>query len=247
MLININGVVQGVGFRPYIHALAEEHNLAGFILNNTQGVYIEVEGSDIDIGKFLCTITDKKLPQAEIFDIKSEQAEPVGYTQFHIRASEDEDVKSVPVAAELATCKDCLSELSDADNRRYGYPFINCTNCGPRFTIVKNTPYDRINTTMSDFTMCKECSREYRDPADRRFHAQPNACEKCGPKLSLLDRDGKTMPVDNVIKEATRLLKEALYQEKVKSRALLKKILYFSSNLHDNEFSKVCFQIKWLE
>ena len=208
VVINIRGVVQGVGFRPYIHALAEEHNLAGFVLNNTQGVYIEVEGRELDIRNFTIAIKDKKLPQAEIFDIKTEQAEPVGYKQFHIRESEHENVKSVPVAAELATCKDCLSELCDADNRRYGYPFINCTNCGPRFTIVKNTPYDRIHTTMSDFTMCKECSREYRDPADRRFHAQPNACEKCGPKLSFLDRDGKTMPVDNVIKEAARLLKE---------------------------------------
>ncbi len=176
VLINIRGIVQGVGFRPYIYALAKENNLAGFVLNNTMGVYIEVEGSDFDIREFLIAVKDKKLPQAEIFDIKSEQAEPVGYKQFSIRESEHEDDKSVPIAAELATCKDCLSELFDADNRRYGYPFINCTNCGPRFTIVKDIPYDRINTTMSDFMMCKECSKEYKDPADRRFHAQPNAC-----------------------------------------------------------------------
>jgi len=208
VLINIRGIVQGVGFRPYIHALAKDNNLAGFVLNNTQGVYIEVEGSDFDIREFLIAVKDKKLPQAEIFDIKSEQAEPVGYKQFSIRESEHEDDKSVPIAAELATCKDCLSELFDADNRRYGYPFINCTNCGPRFTIVKDIPYDRINTTMSDFAMCKECSKEYKDPADRRFHAQPNACEICGPKLALLDREGKAIPVDDVIIETARFLKE---------------------------------------
>jgi len=208
ILINIRGIVQGVGFRPYIHALAKEHNLSGFVLNNTQGVYIEIEGSDFDINKFLIAVKDKKLTQAAIFDINSEQAEPVGYKQFDIRESELKDVTSVPVAAELATCADCLSELFDTDNRRYEYPFINCTNCGPRFTIVKDIPYDRINTTMSDFAMCKKCSEEYQDPADRRFHAQPNACNICGPKLSLLDKEGKTITVDDVITEAVRLLKD---------------------------------------
>ena len=207
-LINIRGVVQGVGFRPYIYSLAKEHHLSGIVLNNTQGVYIEIEGSDFDINNFLMDVKERKLPQADIFDIKSEQADPVGYKQFVIRESEQKDAKSVPISAELATCKDCLSELLDTDNRRYGYPFINCTNCGPRFTIVKDIPYDRINTTMSDFTMCKECSKEYEDPADRRFHAQPNACDVCGPQLLLLNNQGKEILVNDVIIEVVRLLKE---------------------------------------
>jgi hydrogenase maturation protein HypF len=207
-LINIRGVVQGVGFRPYIYSLAREHNLFGFVLNNTQGVYIEVEGSDSDINLFLMDVKNKKLPHADIFNIKSEQADPIGYKQFDIRESEHKDVKSVPISAELATCADCLSELFDPGDRRYGYPFINCTNCGPRFTIVMNTPYDRKNTTMSEFVMCDQCSREYEDPSDRRFHAQPNACDICGPKLTLLDREGNAMPVDDVITGAARLIKE---------------------------------------
>ncbi len=207
-LINIRGVVQGVGFRPYIYALAREYNLFGFVLNNTQGVYIEVEGREFDINRFLMDVKNKKLPHADIFNIKSEEADPIGYKQFDIRESEHRDVKSVPISADLATCTDCLSELFDPDDRRYGYAFINCTNCGPRFTIVKDVPYDRKYTTMSEFVMCDQCSKEYEDPSDRRFHAQPNACDICGPKLSLLDRKGEAMPVDDVITGAARLLTE---------------------------------------
>ncbi len=208
VIINIKGVVQGVGFRPYIYALAREHNLSGFVLNNTEGVYIEAEGSNDDINDFLIAVKDKKLPQAVIFDIQYDQTDPAGYKQFDIRKSEHRDVKSVPISRDLATCTDCLSELFDPADRRYGYPFINCTNCGPRFTIVKDVPYDRRNTTMSEFVMCDQCSGEYEDPSDRRFHAQPNACDICGPKLSLLDKEGEAMPVDDVITGAARLLTE---------------------------------------
>ncbi len=207
-LIQIRGVVQGVGFRPYIYALARNHNLSGFVLNNTQGVYIEVEGSELNINRFLMDVKNKKLPQADIFSIRSEQAEPVGYKQFEIKESEKKDVRAVPVSADLATCKECLSELSDPGDRRYGYAFINCTNCGPRYTIVKDIPYDRIYSTMSEFTMCETCSAEYEDPSDRRFHAQPNACDICGPHLSLLDREGSKMTGGDVIDEASILLRE---------------------------------------
>jgi hydrogenase maturation protein HypF len=204
----IRGIVQGVGFRPFIYNLAKSHNLSGWVLNDTTGVSIEVEGSRTDIEEFVNTVKTSPPAQAEIFEIKSEQTEPAGYKDFEIRKSEDVDEKFVPISPELATCEDCLSELFDPDDRRYRYPFINCTNCGPRFTIVKDIPYDRPFTTMSVFPMCDKCSAEYEYPADRRFHAQPNACPSCGPRLFLLNREGNEIAVKDVISEACRLLKE---------------------------------------
>ena len=208
MQITIKGIVQGVGFRPFIYNLARTHNLSGWVLNNTTGVSIDVEGNRSDIKEFIEAVKTKPPPQSEIFEIRSERTDPVGYKDFEIRESEDKEEKFVPISPELATCKDCIEELFDHSDRRFRYPFINCTNCGPRFTIVKDIPYDRPLTTMSVFPMCKKCQSEYENPADRRFHAQPNACHACGPGLSLLDNKGKEIRVPDVINKACSLLKE---------------------------------------
>jgi hydrogenase maturation protein HypF len=206
--IDIKGIVQGVGFRPFVYNLAKSFHLTGFVLNDTRGVTIEVEGEKEIIESFIMRIKLQPPPQAEIFEIKDYSAEPIGYEDFKIRDSEDTEEKFVPISPELATCSDCCNELFDPKDRRYRYPFINCTNCGPRFTIVKDIPYDRKKTTMSVFPMCEQCRSEYEDPTNRRFHAQPNACPVCGPRLFLLDKNGSEMQTTDVVREACRLLKE---------------------------------------
>jgi len=206
--ISIKGIVQGVGFRPFIYNLAKKYELKGYVLNNTSGVNIEVEGETSVIEEFIHKVKTEPPPQAVIFEINSQNIEPLGYEDFTIRKSDDRQEKFVPISPEIATCKDCLKELFDPSDHRYRYPFINCTNCGPRFTIVKDIPYDRKFTTMAPFIMCEKCQREYDDPGDRRFHAQPNACPKCGPKLSLLDDKGRRINVPDVITEVCRLLKD---------------------------------------
>ena len=206
--ISIKGIVQGVGFRPFIYNLAKKYELKGYVLNNTSGVNIEVEGESSVIDEFIQKIKTEPPPQAVIFEMHSQNIEPLGYEDFTIRKSDDQEEKFVPISPEIATCKDCIKELFDPSDHRYRYPFINCTNCGPRFTIVKDIPYDRKFTTMAPFIMCEKCQREYDDPGDRRFHAQPNACPKCGPKLSLLDDKGGEINVPDVITEVCRLLKD---------------------------------------
>ncbi len=208
MQINIKGIVQGVGFRPFIYNLARRLNLSGYVLNNTTGVSIEVEGESPDLKEFINSVKTHPPPQAEIFEIQSKHTDPAGYEDFEIRESEGREERFVPISPEIATCKKCLSELFDPKDRRYRYPFLNCTNCGPRFTIIKDIPYDRKFTTMSVFPMCEECDSEYHDPVNRRFHAQPNACPACGPRLFLLDNEGEEIPVDDVISAACKLLKE---------------------------------------
>lgn len=208
MQIDIKGIVQGVGFRPFIYNLARGLNLSGYVLNNTTGVSIEVEGESSDLKKFIDSVKTQPPPQADIFEIRSKHTDPAGYEDFEIRESEGLEEKFVPVSPELATCKECLYELFDLKDRRYRYPFINCTDCGPRFTIVKDIPYDRKFTTMSVFQMCEKCHSEYHDPVNRRFHAQPNACPVCGPGLFLLDNERKEIPVEDVISAACKLLKE---------------------------------------
>jgi len=204
----ITGIVQGVGFRPFIYNLAQKYELKGYVLNNTSGVNIEVEGEPSTIEEFIQKVKTEPPPQAVIFEINSQNIEPLGYEDFTIRKSDDREEKFVPISPEIATCKDCLKELFDPSDHRYRYSFINCTNCGPRFTIVKDIPYDRKFTTMAPFIMCEKCQREYDDPGDRRFHAQPNACPKCGPQLSLLDDKGRRINVPDVITEVCRLLKD---------------------------------------
>lgn len=187
----IRGAVQGVGFRPFVHRLATEASLRGWVSNTSQGVFIEVEGKKATLDSFLLRLGSEKPPRASIQSMESTFLDPAGFTVFEIRESEEGGPKTAFVAADIATCPDCLKEIFDISNRRYLYPFTNCTNCGPRFTIIEALPYDRVNTAMKNFTMCYACNREYQDPGDRRFHAQPNACPVCGPHVELWDPRGR--------------------------------------------------------
>ena len=189
----IRGAVQGVGFRPFVYRLATEASLRGWVSNTSQGVFIEVEGSKDVLETFLLRIGREKPPRSFIQSLESSFLDPVGFDSFEIRESEESGPKSVLVMADIATCPDCLKEVFDISNRRYQYPFTNCTNCGPRFTIIEALPYDRSNTSMKKFPMCPACNHEYQDPEDRRFHAQPNACPVCGPRVELWDANGKAM------------------------------------------------------
>jgi hydrogenase maturation protein HypF len=208
MRISVRGVVQGVGFRPFIYQLAQKHNLRGFVCNTSGDVKIEVEGTAKDIELFLKDIRKLAPPVARIEDIKTDEGIPAGYTDFEIRPSLPEAGKYQLISPDIATCPQCLYEIFDPFDRRYRYPFTNCTNCGPRFTIINDIPYDRPNTTMRSFTMCPECQAEYDDPADRRFHAQPNACPVCGPHLELTDNTGACLSCDDAILETAKALKK---------------------------------------
>ena len=181
----VRGAVQGVGFRPFVFRLATALKLAGWVNNSTQGVFIEVEGPRATLEKFLLQLDIEKPPRSFIQSLESSWLDPAGYTGFEIRESETGGDKTALVLPDIATCPDCLCEIFDPKNRRYRYPFTNCTNCGPRFSIIESLPYDRANTSMKSFTMCPQCQAEYDNPRDRRFHAQPNACPVCGPHLEL--------------------------------------------------------------
>ena len=185
----IHGGVQGVGFRPFIYRLATSMDLRGWVLNSAQGVFIEVEGPEERLREFVTRVEREKPAISFIQSLEATSLDPIGFANFEIRESSD-GAKTAIVLPDVATCPDCLREISDRADRRYRYPFTNCTNCGPRFSIIEALPYDRPRTTMSGFIMCPECAREYHDPADRRFHAQPNACPVCGPHLELWKRDG---------------------------------------------------------
>jgi len=181
----IEGTVQGVGFRPYVYRLADELGVAGHVLNDSRGVVVEAEAPDQTVEHFLARLALEAPPLASVERVTSEQLEELGERGFSIRESPSGGEPRAAVTPDSATCDDCLAELFDPDDRRFRYPFTNCTNCGPRFTIVRDVPYDRPNTTMAAFEMCTACLAEYRDPADRRFHAQPNACPECGPQVRL--------------------------------------------------------------
>jgi hydrogenase maturation protein HypF len=202
----ILGRVQGVGFRPTVYRYATEFGLGGFVSNGPHGVTVEVEGDALKIGAFFDHLTNVPPPQAIITGIETEVLEQKGYKKFEVWESENNGDPAAYISPDLATCNDCLRELFDSNNRRHGYPFINCTNCGPRFTIIRALPYDRVNTSMSVFQMCAPCDREYRDPSQRRFHAQPNACDKCGPHLQLLIPDGTTTD-DSTLAKTCELLR----------------------------------------
>ncbi len=206
--INVRGVVQGVGFRPFIYQLAVKHGLNGRISNTSEDVKIEVEGKTASIERFLADIPELAPPRSVIEEISVSHHPPVNYTSFEIRESIAEEGKYQLISPDIATCPDCLDEIFDPSNRRYRYPFTNCTNCGPRFTIIEDIPYDRPLTTMNHFKMCPDCRKEYEDPLNRRFHAQPNACPVCGPSLELLDTDGTPVQADDVISTAAQLLKD---------------------------------------
>ena len=192
--LSVRGVVQGVGFRPFVYRLAHECGLAGWVLNHSGGVEIEVEGPPAALEAFIRDLQAKAPPLARIEGIEVAGAPPVGSTTFEIRRSVAQEGRYQLVSPDIATCPDCLRELLDPADRRYRYPFTNCTNCGPRFTIIAGVPYDRPLTTMRDFVMCPQCQAEYNDPLDRRFHAQPNACPACGPHVWLADAAGHPPP-----------------------------------------------------
>lgn len=194
--VTVRGAVQGVGFRPFIYRLATELGLCGWVLNSSAGVFIEVEGAPERLREFLLKIEREKPAISFIQSLESTYLDPVGYADFEIRASEYGE-KTAMVMPDVATCPDCLREVLDPANRRYLYPFTNCTNCGPRFTIIESLPYDRPATSMKKFTMCASCEAEYGDPRDRRFHAQPNACPACGPHLELWTRDHTSLATHN--------------------------------------------------
>lgn len=203
----VQGIVQGVGFRPWIHQLARKYALTGYVLNSTLGVTIEIEGPEEAQQAFLSDFRDSPPPQAVVDHLQEEVLESAGFQSFEIRESRWEAGEFVLVPPDIATCDACLADFRDPKNRRYGYPFTNCTHCGPRYSIIQDIPYDRRFTTMSEFRMCAACEAEYHDPADRRFHAQPNACPECGPWVELRDHSRLLSERGSAIRQ-TRLLLE---------------------------------------
>lgn len=196
--VRVEGVVQGVGFRPFVYELATRLGLAGWVGNDLDGVFVEVEGAAADVDEFVVALRRDAPRLAAIERVTVAAGEPRGVSGFRIVESAGNGQRRTLVAADSATCEECLQELGDPANRRFGYAFINCTNCGPRFTIVRDVPYDRPLTTMSGFAMCAVCAAEYHDPGDRRFHAQPTCCPECGPRLRLLRADARELPGDPV-------------------------------------------------
>src|SRR4051812_40973075 len=185
--VRVEGTVQGVGFRPYVYKLANELALGGYVLNDERGVLVEVEGAGEAVEAFVARLPVEVPPLAKILRIAREDRPPSGVAGFSIAPSASgARLPDADVAPDSAVCADCLAELFDPADRRFRYPFVNCTNCGPRLTIVRGVPYDRPLTTMAAFTMCAACRAEYDDPSDRRFHAQPNACPQCGPHARLV-------------------------------------------------------------
>ncbi|WP_025690874.1 carbamoyltransferase HypF [Paenibacillus zanthoxyli] len=209
--VKVKGVVQGVGFRPFVYRLAHQHDLGGWVTNDASGVRLEAEGRRPDIDAFLASLRTSAPPLSHIEELTWELHSPIGYTEFRIKESVGAASHEVNLSPDICVCEDCLAELKDPGNRRFRYPYINCTNCGPRFTITVQVPYDRKHTTIRDFELCEDCAKEYHDPMDRRFHAQPVSCPKCGPKVYLLDASGKRVDtVDPVSCAAERLKSGAI-------------------------------------
>jgi len=205
--VAVFGAVQGVGFRPFVYRLATQLDLKGWVLNSSQGVFIEVEGPLDSLQTFLIRLEKEKPPLAIVQSLECSFLDAVGYDCFEIRYSEPTGQKTALILPDVGICADCLREILDPANRRYRYPFTNCTNCGPRFSIIEALPYDRPNTSMKRFGMCPNCEKEYHDPADRRFHAQPNACSECGPHLELWNAEGEMLArEDKALRKAAELV-----------------------------------------
>lgn len=205
--IRIRGVVQGVGFRPFVYRLAKEIGLNGYVRNDTTGVLIEVEGEKDRLDKFLIGLETNKPPISRIYSLQYSflEEDAIGEKGFDILESDEDGDIHVSILPDIATCDECLREINDPSDRRFYYPFTNCTNCGPRFTIVERLPYDRKNTSMKIFMMCPQCEDEYNKPDDRRFHAQPNACHECGPHISLYDMNrvsisGRSSAIEDTVR-----------------------------------------------
>ena len=195
--ILVRGAVQGVGFRPFVYRRATALELAGWVGNSSEGVTVEAEGGCDSLAALVAAIWESPPPNADVTAVEVQEIEPCGETGFAIRPSETTRAHSAHVLPDLATCPGCLAELFDPSDRRYRYPFINCTQCGPRYSIIEEVPYDRVRTSMRRFAMCAACQAEYEDPQDRRFHAEPNACPHCGPRLALWDAAGDRLACDN--------------------------------------------------
>ena len=205
----VTGIVQGVGFRPFVYRLAKRFRLSGHVVNTAEGVDLEVEGAGLDIDRFFTSIREEPPPLAHIASVERiDGLAPTGEAQFEIRKSRGGDTRSTLISPDVSVCEDCIRELMDPGDRRFRYPFINCTNCGPRYTIIRDIPYDRPVTTMSRFPMCSACREEYEDPEDRRFHAQPLACWDCGPRLTLHGADGEPIPCEDPLTETIRRLRD---------------------------------------
>jgi len=208
MHIAVRGAVQGVGFRPFVFRLASDLALTGWVLNSPQGVFIEVEGEKSILETFLLRLQNEKPPRSFIQSLEFRVLDPAGYTGFEIRPSETGGKLTALVLPDISTCPECLSEIFNRSDRRFHYPFTNCTNCGPRFSIIRSLPYDRANTSMRQFEMCPQCRQEYEDPLNRRFHAQPNACPACGPWLELWECEGKVVASrDEALREAAAAIR----------------------------------------
>lgn len=205
--VEVQGIVQGVGFRPSIYRLAHQWHLTGSIHNSESGVQIEVQGAEEDVAGFVAALPKEAPPLARLDEIRTAETALQEESEFRIEHSTRSQAANTLISPDIATCSDCLRELLDPADRRYGYPFLNCTNCGPRFTITRSVPYDRSQTSMAVFPMCALCQAEYDDPLNRRFHAQPNACWQCGPQLTLVDRNEVVQPGDPIA-ETVRLLNE---------------------------------------
>ena len=210
--VAIRGAVQGVGFRPFVYRLATEMGLPGWVSNSTQGVFVEVEGAPEALQTFLLRLQKERPPRSSIQSLEPSFLAPAGFSAFEIRPSDGTGPRTALVLPDIATCEDCLAEIFDPADRRYLYPFTNCTNCGPRYSIIQALPYDRPNTTMARFSMCDACRTEYEDPHDRRFHAQPNACPSCGPHVELWDSSGRTLSTHHPALEAVA---EAIRQGRI--------------------------------
>lgn len=206
--LDVAGVVQGVGFRPFVYNLARARDLSGLVFNSRRGAVVEIEGDEGDCRHFIDTLKNNPPPLARIEEVVETSIPPAGEAGFKIIQSSPEGDDITPIAPDMDVCPDCLRELFDPADRRYRYPFINCTNCGPRYTIVEKTPYDRPYTSMKAFPMCPQCQKEYDDPADRRFHAQPNACPVCGPRPTLYDAGWNAVACADPVAKAAELLRE---------------------------------------
>src|SRR5690348_1437805 len=205
--VRVEGTVQGVGFRPFVYRLAAEMGVSGHVLNDSRGVEVEVQADVAVVERFLERLPSEAPPLARVESVLVDVVPVGGPGGFEIRESAAGE-PDAPVSADASTCDDCLGELFDAADRRHRYPFINCTNCGPRFTIVRGVPYDRPLTTMAGFEMCADCRAEYGDPRDRRFHAQPIACPRCGPSLRLADATGRSLATrESALAEAVAALR----------------------------------------
>lgn len=206
--IVVKGIVQGVGFRPFVYKSAINNNLNGYVNNSSKGVFIDVQGYEIDTNNFIDDIKYKSPILSQVNEIIVEERSICNYKNFKIKESEESKDEITLISPDIAVCNECIKDISENTNKRYKYPFTNCTNCGPRFSIIKKLPYDRPFTTMNEFKMCDDCKKEYKNPLNRRFHAQPNGCSKCGPSVYLIDNNGKTIGTNDPVKEAIDFIKK---------------------------------------